>query len=870
MNNRPPKLARRFFSWYCKNDLHDSILGDLEERFHQDVEDRGLLAAQLLFWRGVIGFVNRYTLHSEKSPGFQAGLVKSNILGSLRFLQRNRSVTFINGLGLLCALSSLLLTMVFVHHERSFDTFHANADRVHRINFAYEDNAGNVTTLVNSPPALARGIDGKFPEVIRSSRLRYTGNSSFTNGDVRFYEERGFYADSVFLEILKFPLLHGASEHALDMPNSVVISRDLAIKYFDKPDPIGSTLILNNEVPLEVTGVLDALPKNSHIDFDFLISFSTYVVPEGYASDLTSWSWLGFLTYFELAPGTSRSAFELKLANHFRDLDPQNPSPMRPLVQPITDIYLGSTSMADDLASPLRVGNPMAIKAIVFASLLVLLIATFNFSNLMNALSLNRGRSSGVRKVMGANRTAVFYQMMTESMILVTACMLASVVLVITVFDSISAVAGWRFTLESHLIPVMPIWTAIGLLVGFLAGIYPALQMSRMHIVPALKGSIQNPKGGVHIRHVLVFAQFALSICLIATTIVFNLQFNFLKNQQTGYSKENVLLVKLLPQEMAMYYDAFKNELMAHTSVQHVSISDRVVGDPWPFSNIRTTDDPPEESKRVFFNLADQDYFLTMGIPLKTGRYFSGQLKNDSTHAVIVNEKAVDLLGLENPIGAQVHFFELDGPRTIVGVVQDFNYTSLHQEIGPAVVIMPFIDLEHLYVKFASGTPHENVQLLEKTWKHVTGGPPVEWRFLDHNLDKLYRSEERLSSLIWVFCVIALLLSCIGLYGMITFMINTRMKEFGVRKVLGASVGKLYLQCIRSYVAQVLIAAIVVLPFIHLLLGMWLDNFAYKTPVFWWVYPVSALILLVTLLISISRKTLLAARQEPTRLLRDE
>ncbi|WP_421764597.1 ABC transporter permease [Ekhidna sp.] len=876
MKKNPPRLAQHFFRFYCRNHLRDSILGDLEEKFYQHQQSHGTFRARLFYWLNVLRFINRFTLKRNRNSisynYYSSSMFKTNLISSFRFFSRNKSFAFINIFGLAFSLSSFLLILFFVNHELSYDEFHENKEQVYRINFSYADNSGNVTTLVNSPPALAEGISGKFPELEKISRMRYTMNCLLSAGEVNFYEDGGYYADSLFLEILKFDLTAGDPESALDQPNSIVITEEMALKYFNSPSPIGATLMFNNSTPLKVTGILSEVPANSHLDFDFLISFSSYTIPEGYASDLTSWSWLGFLTYVELKPASDPEQFEQKLTQHFKDLNPADPNPMMPIVQNLSDIYLGSGRMVDDTGSHIRSGNKFSINALMMIAALILVVAGFNFSILTNALSINRSKSTGIKKVLGASKKSIITQLVTESMILVTFCMLLSCVIVLLVFPAISSFIGWEFTPGFRDVwKAAPIVILAVIIIGTFSGLYPATVLASFDIIKSLKGSLKvGSRNPFQMKNALVMLQFAVSIGLIASTIIMTRQINYLRNKDTGYSTKNVMMIKMLPEDLSRYYELYKEQMTQNPSVINVSRSDRPVGEPWPWSVIQRADQGPEMSKRVFFNLADYGYFETMDIPLIEGRDLSREYVNDPSHSIIVNQKAAEYLGLEDPVGKKVYFFGSEHPRTIVGVAKDFNYTSLHEEIGPAVMILPFIDLEYMYVRFAAGELNRHIDILEDTWNEISESAPMEWRFLDDKLEQLYRSEEKLSAMIQFFAVLAVLLACLGLYGIITFMVNNRIKEVGVRKVLGASVQSIYTLFIQKYLYQVLLAMIIIAPLIHYLLQGWLQDFAYHIHINWMIYPLSGLLLILMILITVTYQIVKAAMVNPATLLRSE
>ncbi len=876
MKQHPPRLAQRLFSWYCRNHLHESILGDLDEQFYQNLDKYGLLRAKWNYWLEVLRFVNRFTLKRERFyksyHPYSYGMLKNTIISSLRFFRKHLGFTTINIFGLTLGLSSFLLIILFVQHEQSFDQFHANKEEVYRVNFAYQDNAGNTTALVNSPPALAPGICGKFPELDKISRLRYTMNCILAREEVQYYESKGYYADSLFLEVLPFEMQIGDPATALDQPNSIVITESLARKYFNDPEPLGATLHFNGATPLKVTGVLADLPSNSHLDFDFLISFSNYIVPEGYASDLSSWSWLGFLTYVSLKPETDPQRFEASLTQHFRDLNPEAENHLLPIVQSVPDIYLGSSGMSDDLASPIRTGNRLNVKALFLVAMLILLIAGFNFSNLSQALSVNRTRTVGVLKVLGAEKKSIIVQLLTESLLLTFGCLLLAVSFVLLIFPYISQYMGWQFDLDwAAMLGVLPVLLLAGVLIGILAGLYPALRLAKRDIMASLKGttSIWN-RSPFQFKYLLLTLQFAMSIGLICATFVMTKQINYLRNTNTGYQAESVVLIKMLPEDMSRFFELYKEQLATEPSVMDVSRSERVVGEPWPFSVIRKVGEDPELSKRIFFNQVDYDYFATLDIPMHSGRSFSLDHLNDPTQAIVINKTAVEYLGLEDPIGQQVHFFELDGPRTIVGVVEDFNYTSLHQEIGPAAVMLPFIDLEFMYVRFDQGQIASQVALLEDTWESIAGSIPLQWSFLDEGLADLYQTEQKLSGMIQFFSLLAIVLACLGLYGMVSFALSQRIKEVGLRKVLGATHSSLYMLFVRTYFFQSLVAMILVIPIIHSLLSAWLEDYAYRVNIGWWIYPAATCLLVAMILMTISMQIVKTAKVNPTELLRYE
>ncbi|MEQ9424111.1 MAG: ABC transporter permease [Cyclobacteriaceae bacterium] len=872
---KPPKSAIRFFKWYCRNELRESILGDLEERFNDECEEVGNLRAKFKYWINVFKFINRHTLKSETQSKYQSShsaMIKSNLLTSIRYLLKHKGYTSINILGLSLGLGSCLLIFYFINHEVGFDKFHDNHENIYRIISDNPDNTGAYVTFLNSPPALAPGIRDLIPEVNKATQLRYALRSLFRNGDRSFYEDFGFYADSVFLEIFSFKLKNGNINTALDEPNTIVMTEAMAARYFDDENPVGQLITMNNDLTLRVAGILAPIPSNSHLRFDYLISFSTYQIPDGYFSDLSSWRWLGFLTYVELQNGSNPADFKAKLDEVYTSKTQEGRKPLVSQVQSLKDIYLGSNGMIDDLASHMRNGNNFSIYALGSIALLILLIAGFNFMNLTVAFSMNRGKEIGLRKVLGANRTKLIFQLLTESIVVSVISLALAYSFAILSFPYVKSLLEWDLALDWSLIfNTFPIVIGFSIVLGILGGIYPSFLLARFQTIAALKGQLK-VGGGMSgkLKNVLVVIQFCISIGLIASTIVVTKQINFLRDQSLGFDKENVMVIKLLPTDMSRYYEVFKQNILQSSEILSVSRGERKMGDPWPVNPILVDGKDRSEARQVVGNLVDYDFLKTMGINLISGRSFSKEFANDSTQSIIISESTVRQLGLEDPIGKKLRFFTIDGPRTVIGVTEDFNFSSLHNATSPTVLIMPFIGMEHLFIRTNAGNLSEKVALVEEEWNEVAPGIPLDIQFMDDDLNNLYNKEEKLGLLITGFSGLAVILACLGLYGLVAFMVNNRMKEIGVRKVLGASLPSLMVLLSRNYLILIGIASAIVIPGLHYILNLWLDNFAYRINVEWWIYGLAGFTLLLIALLTISNQTIRAALMNPVKVLRDE
>lgn len=799
-------------------------------------------------------------------------MLSHHLLTSYRNLSKHKIYTAINIGGLAVGLASCLLIANFLSHELSFDRFHKESQNIYRINTIFTDNSGTITRMANTPPALVPGIRGPFPEIKKSTQLRYAQRALLENGEKRFYENHGFYADSLFLEIFSFPLQAGNLDIALDQPNAVVLTHEMAAKYFGQDDPMGKTLVMNNDVPLKVTGILESIPSHSHLQFDFLVSFSTYKVPTGYRSDLSSWSWLGFLSYVLLNDGANPNDFQAKLDQLYREKNPEIDNPYRNYVQSLEDIYLGSADLVDDLASGMQGGNRFTIYTLGIVALLILLIASFNFMNLSIAVSVSRGKEVGLRKILGAEKGSLVAQLLTESAVLGCISLVLAYLLGLLAFEYFRDLLEWNFTIDwTQVLQSLPFAATVTFLIGIAAGLYPALLLSSHKAVAALKQNVKNSMStGSHLRKILIALQFCISFALIVATIVITRQFAYLSDQKLGFDKENVVVIKLLRQDMTRYYETFRERLLQNSHIISVSRSERSMGEPWPVNMILVDGRDESESKQMIGNQVGYDFLETMGIKLKEGRSFSKAFGSDPTESIMINEKTVEYLGLDDPIGKKVHYFSFDGPRTIIGVVEDFNFLSLHHEISPMALIMPFVDIEYLFVRVSPGNIADKIAAVQNIWEQTNPGVPLEYRFMDDRLNQLYNNEKKLSYLIGGFSGLTIVLACLGLYGLIAFTLNQRRKEMGIRKVLGASISSLLVRFSRQYVFLIGVASLIAIPAIQYVLNLWLESFAYRIEISWWIYLLSMLALNVIALFAISHQAISAALVNPVNVLREE
>lgn len=870
----PPKLAVRFFKTYCRSILHEELLGDLLEKFHHDLKTSTRYSANMNYWLNVLRLMNKYTLkrnNSERSHyNIFSAMIKIHLTLAMRRIVRHRLFSFINIFGFSLGLATCMVIFLFVRHELNFDSFHKNSDHIYRMTNQVVRSSQTIH-WATTPPALASALKASFPQVAGSTRLRYADNHYFSVGDNNFYERSLFYADSSFLDIFDFELLAGNRSTALDEPNSVLITEDLAFKYFGERLPLGKTMTMDENKTLKVTGILAPLPANSHIQFDILVSFATYEVPRGYLEGLDSWAWMGFTTYV-LLDGNQNIA---SLENGVRELYLQHEKrlvnlDLRAYLQPLKSIHLSSSGLINTDGVSFRFGNKTTIYGLSIVALLVLSIAGFNFTTISTAMALDRAQEVSIRKILGANRRGLFTQLLLESILLAFISSLLATSLILLIAEPVNSLFSVRFIpsvatiLESyHYI------LGVSFFLGALAGLYPSAILSGQR----QRGDLKKAGGSTFARKYLsegiIVVQFIISIGLISGSLVGTKQINFVRNKSLGFDKEQILVVKIPREEMQNNYTYIRNELLQNPYVVNFSATSHLPDGSIGSSPLRLGSDPETNSLQTHYFQVDYDFLETMGIALIDGRFFSKEFPGDSTQALVLNQSAIKALNLEDPIGTKV-IFPSNTERTIVGVIEDFHFTSLHNGIEPMALVMPFTNPRNIFLRTTSADFSTALNAISDDWNRILPNAPFDYFFLEDHLDQMYEQEQNLSKLISGFTVLAVVLACLGLYGLVAFSLKTKVMEIGIRKVLGASLSSILLLLSKRFWMFVIIAMIIAYPLIWHLADLWLNNFAYRVSLQWWTFGLSGILLILVTSATISIQTIQAALQNPVKALRNE
>ena len=797
-----------------------------------------------------------------------------------RNLLRNKVYSAINIVGLSIGLATCLLISLFVFDELSYDRFNEKADRIVRVVFRGTMNGGQINEA-NVMPPVAQTLKTDYPEVEAATRIREVGSPNITVGDKTFRDDRVAYVDSNFFDVFTLPLLQGDAKTALIQPGTAVITQAMARKFFGNDNPIGKSLTIKSWNALfRVTGIIDNLPVNSHFHFDMLLSMNG-------VSDAKSPSWMtsGFYTYLVLPKGYDPKQLEVKLPqvvtkymglqiqqafgmslSQFR----QTGNDVSFLLQPLTTIHLHS-----NLTGELEPNGDVQYVYIFGAiALFMLLIACINFMNLSTAGASKRAKEVGIRKVMGSVRQSLTNQFLIESLLLTAIALTLAIGLVYLTLPLFNELANKELVLSFGNNPwLLPGILGLGAVVGILAGSYPAFFLSSFKPVQVLKGiRFSGDRRSIGLRSGLVVVQFFISITLmIGTTVVYR-QLDYIRNKKLGYTKEQVLV---LPETwlLAKKEAVFRNQIMQNPGVVNVSTSGYLPAGPSNNNNYMIY--PESNSTQLVKTLryeVDYNYIPTLGMQMAAGRNFSTAYGTDSS-GVILNETAAQAFGwTDKAIGHTVSHTDNDGTKKtyrVIGVVNDFHFRSLHERIAPLVMVLSK-NSGTVIVKIRTKDISVLLTSLKKQWEQLTTDAPFTYSFLDQRFNETYLAEQKIGRILGLFAGLTIFVACLGLFGLATFTAEQRTKEIGVRKVLGASVGSIVGLLSKDFLKLVLVAIVIASPLAWWAMTKWLQSFAYKIDIDWWMFAGAGLLAVAIALLTVSFQSIKAALMNPVKSLRSE
>lgn len=793
-------------------------------------------------------------------------MIKNYLLITIRNLLRQKGYSIINVLGLAIGFAAFILIFLQIMDELSYDRFHSKADRIYRVSVDGMVAGDELNVAVSAAPtgeAMVRDI----PQILSFVRVdKFPQSVHLSYQSRNFYQDGLLFVDSTFFDIFSFELVRGNPQKALVEPYSIVLTASVADKFFGSEDPIGKSVRMNNNATFTVTGIVKDPPGNSHFSFEALASFTTMIEMNG-DEVYANWGSLSLYTYVLLAkgvdPGEVEKSFPDLYLKYMEDLSQLENIRFEPYLQPLTSIHLHSNLMAE-LESNSDIAYVYAFFAI---AVFILLIACINFMNLSTARSVKRSKEVGMRKVVGANKQQLIFQFIGESLIFSFLALVLGLILVeltLPTFNhlldkhlSLSLFSHWRSAVFLFVLMVI---------VGLIAGSYPALYLSSFQPVKVLKGNLTKGSGKSMVRNVLVIFQFSISIFLIISTSFVYDQLNYVRHKKLGFSKEQVLVIPLRGQQLFEKAEVIKAELQNLSCVTAVASSQFVPGRDMDGSGFIPEGYEDNNPIIIFNNQVDFQYLDAMKMKIASGRGFSREFLTDS-NAAVINQTLADKLGWDDPINKRITGFRRNESfdLKVIGVVEDFHFRSLHDAIEPTIMYIGASSNRFINVRLVPGDQKQNLEMIRDKWKTIESSMPFDYYFLDEDFDKLYRAEERIGGIFIFFTLIAIIIACLGLFGLASYNAEHKRKEIGIRKALGSSVQMIVFMLSRQFSKWILIANIIAWPAAYLFISEWLGNFAYSIRIIdnVWVFFMSALIALAIALITVISQAIKAAVINP-------
>jgi putative ABC transport system permease protein len=859
---KPPRVGEWLFSRMTAYADHYASLGDLEEDYRKMLEAHGRFKARFWYWTQVCIAIPKYITHGLY---WRITMLQNYLKVALRNIQKHKSYSIINILGLALGMACCILIFLWVQDELSFDTFHQNKNDIYRVVGDWERN--NWKGFEGTPSPLAPAIIEEIPEIVKAVRVAEHSRKVFKYGDKVFYEERGIIADPALFEIFTFPFLKG--HPTFTQPQDMVISESMAQKYFGSEVPIGKHVEIDGRLAT-ITGVFEDCPQNSHLQFDFVSSFEFIDDLSGYG---TGWGSFNFVTYVLLQKERDiKSLGEKITALALRKECPQVSRGVHFRLQELSRVHLD----ARDYQRTAHVwGSSSQVYLFSLIAVLVLLIACVNFMNLSTARSSIRAREVGMRKTVGACRHQIIKQFFGESILLSVIAGLFALVMVILLLPKFNDLSGKRLSVEFSNVGIILGYVVIVLMTGVVAGSYPAFFLSSFRPIVVLKEAVQSGRRGAAFRRVLVVFQFTLSILLIIGTTIIYRQLHFIRHKELGFDKDNIVFIPI-KENLGDKYETVKAELLRNPDILSVSASWNYLTSTWRNSGWRWEGRDPDRQEHVDIILCgvDFDFFETLDLQMVEGRSFSGRYADDGNMlSVIFNQSAIREMGLENPVG-KWFILDDDKPANIIGVVKDVHFQSLRRKIHPRVFFI--YDMSKatqegiILIKIKGNRITPALAAIKGVWEDFNPISPFEYRFLDEAYDELYRKEQRVGTVLNYFTSLAIIISCLGLFGLASFMAERRTKEIGIRKVLGAPVMGIVVLLSKEFTRWIIVSNLIAWPVGYFAGKKLLQTFAYKIHLGPDIFILSGLAALFMAVVTVSFHAFRVARANPVNALKYE
>jgi len=793
-------------------------------------------------------------------------MFKNYLKIALRNLKRHKGYSFINIAGLAIGMACCILILLWVQDELSYDRFHENGKDIYRI-MSYGTRY-MIEGIDGTPAPLAPAVKEEVPGIVNYARFSDIPKLVFKYGDKVFYETRGLIADPSIFEIFTFPFAQGDPKTALSEPLDIVITETMAKKYFGNENPVGKTMEIEGRLAA-VTGVIQDIPHNSHIQFDFLSSYEFIQELTNYGM---SWGSFNFVTYLQLEANRDIQEIGKNItAVAAKNNCPQVKDGVEFRLQPLSAIHLDNRAAFRNYSN---VGDRKYVYVFSIIAFFILFIACVNFMNLSTARSTTRAKEVGMRKTVGASRRQLIMQFFGESLFLNSMACVFSLILVSVLLPAFNQVTGKQLKLDLIDVQLVLGLIIIVLLTAVTAGSYPAIYLSSFRPVKVLKGVFKSEGKGQTFRRILVVTQFTLSIALlIGTSVAYN-QLRFLRYSKLGFNKENIVYVPI-KENIGKRYDAFKAELLNDSNIQFVAAQYYLFAEEGAFRSTGYNWEGRKEGQEVdiILNLVDYDFIPMLDLELVEGKNFAKEYSTDATQAYILNEEAIKAMGIQDPVGKQFSYGKRKG--TIIGVLKNAHFRSLHVEIEPHVFfflndVSEATQYGVVLIKINGNKTEEALAKIQGVWENINPISPFEFHFLDQKYDSLYRKEKKIGTILNAFTLFAIVISCLGLFGLASFLTERRTSEIGIRKVLGASESGIVFLLSKQFTKWVLIANLFAWPAAYFVMNEWLKSFAYRINIGVWTFVLSGLLAVGIALGTVSYQALKAARANPIDSLRYE
>jgi len=787
-------------------------------------------------------------------------MIKNYFLIAIRNIKKHKAYSTINIVGLAIGMACSILILLWVQDELRFDKWHSKSERMGRVLVRVMTNGEPYEVAVN-PAALGPNLQKDFPEMESVCRFKNWGEWLFLYKDGEFIQANSGAIDSTAFDIFDFKFLFGSKEKALTDPHSLVLTEDLSHRIFGDENPIGKVLEVKDRGVFKVVAVI-ADVEHSHFDFDFLFPFQV-IKEDGENIDEMGQGSYNFAIYFLLKNKNLFSSVDEKLKNSLNKFSDENTTEL--FSQKFKDIYLHS-NFAYDFIFKGDITNVITFSTIAF---LVLIIACINFMNLTTARSSNRAKEIGLRKVVGAKRSSVISQFLSESILMSFVSFIIALAIVGVLLPKFNELSGKELTPAMLIEPsIVLMLILIALITGILAGSYPAFFLSAFNPIKVLKGKLSNGAKSSLFRKVLVVIQFTLSVALIVSTIMISKQMRFVKNKDLGYNKNHLVHIAMNG-GIRKNFESLKQQLLQNPNIKGVTTSRVLPVYACPSTSINEWEGKDDDREMtIHFFPVGYDFFETMEISMVDGRTFSKDFSADTVNSFIINQEAAKQMGMENPVGKTMSLHGTSG--YIIGVMKDFNFNNIRNKIAPLVLFMNHNQARICFVRISENNTQETLSYIEDVWKRFEPDYDFNFRFMDESLARLYRSEQRSNTLINYFSIFSIFISCLGIFGLASFMAEQKTKEIGVRKVLGADIPHVVRIFSVEFTKLVLIGNVLAYPIAVYAMNKWLSNFAYHTNLTWWIFVLAAVISFTLVFITIAYQSYKAAVKNPVLSLRYE